>query len=50
MKRSSIGQGPVTLHEVITGNGLPHDSMGLDMMQDGWSIQAGAQGLIMNLE
>jgi hypothetical protein len=41
MKRSSIGQVPVTHHEVIAGNGLPHDSMSLDMMQDAWSIQAG---------
>ncbi len=47
MKRSSLGQGPETHHEVIAKNGLPH---GHDMMQDAWSIQAGAQGMIMNLE
>jgi len=28
MKRSSLGQGPKTHHEVIAKNGLPHDPTG----------------------
>ncbi len=41
MKRSSLGQGPETHHEIIAKNGQPHDPTGHDIMQDAWSIQAG---------
>ncbi len=50
MKCSSLGQGPETHHEVIAKNGLPHDPTGHDMMQNTWSFQAGARGMIMDLE